>query len=176
MTSELIGVVAAVLASPPSATNARVAHAYVQTIEAPPERVLPLLTAEREGEWAEGWSPRIVEAGTAPGGEDGVFVTTDEDGETLWTSTLYDPAAHRVEYVRVLPGVELVRIRIRLERAQGERTHAHVAYAWTALGERGEQRIARMTRARFETNMRHWERALNHYLQTGRRLPSDDPH
>jgi hypothetical protein len=55
----------------PSPGLERVTRSHVQEWAAPPERVLPLLTAAREGEWAAAFTPRtytysaLSEAGNA---------------------------------------------------------------------------------------------------------------
>src|SRR6185503_5522588 len=70
----------------------RVTRRYVQHLHAPPERVMPLLTAARENEWAASFQPRILHAGEPPGGVRGVFQTGEGAEETLWTMTACDAA------------------------------------------------------------------------------------
>jgi len=136
--------------------------------------VLPLLTAAREGEWLEGWSPRVVDPGEPPGGQGGVFVTETPPGHTVWVMTVYDPAALRVQYVRVTPGVVAVVLDIQLED-DGPGCRAEIVYTYSALSGAGEDYLADdVTEERFRARLVHWERSLDHYLATGRRLPAGE--
>jgi hypothetical protein len=148
----------------------RVSHRYVQRLHAPAGRVLPLLTAARENEWAAAFQPRILHAGEAPGGLRGLFVTGEGAEETLWTMTDYDPEAREVAYFRAIPGVLAVHIRIRCEPDGAAACRAIVEYTYSALSPAGNPRVEAMTEERYVAQMVEWERALDHYLQTGQRL------
>jgi hypothetical protein len=147
-----------------------VTRRYVQHLHAAPEQVMPLLTAARENEWAASFEPRILHAGEPPGGLGGVFQTGAGAEETLWTMTAYDPARGHVAYFRTIPNVLAVHIDIRLE-ADGEAAcRAIVAYTYSALSAAANPRVEAMTEERYRAQMVEWETALDHYLQTGRRL------
>ena len=148
----------------------RVTRTYVQRLAAPPERVMPLLTAARENEWAAMFQPRILHPGETPGGRHGVFLTGEGAEETLWTMTAYDPESGHVGYFRTIPGTIAVHIEIRLEREDVGRCRATVTYTYAALRPAGNQRVEAMTEERYREQMVEWERALNHYLATGQRL------
>jgi hypothetical protein len=148
----------------------RLTRSYVQSLAAPPEQVMPLLTAEREGEWATGFQPRILHSGEPPGGLHGLFVTGAGPDETLWTMTAYDPTLGHVAYFRTIPGSIAVHIDIRLERAGPAACRARVTYTYAALGPAGNPRVEAMTEERYREQMVEWESALNHYLRTGERL------
>ncbi len=152
----------------------RASRVGVQTWEAPPERVLPLLTPNGERAWAEGWEPDI--RWTAPGnGEGTVFVTHGHKGrDTLWVLTAFDPQTGRIAYSKLLPGVILVELSITLSPLPEGRTRGEVRYTFTALSQRGNEHISEMNEENFVTLMQDWERALNHFLRTGRKLES--PH
>src|SRR5262249_21989023 len=45
----------------------QVTRTYVQSLAAPPDRILPLLTPLGERAWADGWDPTILHAAPAPG-------------------------------------------------------------------------------------------------------------
>ena len=105
-----------------------VTRRYVQHLHAPPEQVMPLLTAARENEWAAMFQPRILHAGEPPGGLRGVFLTGEGPDETLWTMTAYDAGAGHVAYFRTIPGVLAVHIEIRLDADGPGACCATVAY------------------------------------------------
>jgi hypothetical protein len=148
----------------------RVTRRYVQRLAAAPGRVMPLLTAARENEWAAMFQPRILHAGEPPGGLRGVFTTGDGAEATLWTMTAFDPASGHVAYFRTIPGVLAVHIEIHLAADGPAACRATVAYTYSALSPAGNERVAAMTEERYVEQMVEWEKALNHYLQTGERL------
>jgi hypothetical protein len=148
----------------------RLTRSYVQRLVAAPERVMPLLTAARENEWAAVFQPRILHEGEPPGGLRGLFVTGEGAEETLWTMTDYDPAAGHVAYFRTIPGVIGVHIDIRLEGDGAAGCRATVSYTYAALGAEGNARVEAMTEERYREQMVEWARAINHYLETGERL------
>ena len=150
----------------------RVSRRYVQHLAAPPARVMPLLTAARENEWAAMFQPRILHAGEPPGGLRGVFTTGGGVEQTLWTMTAFDVAAGHVAYFRTISGVLAVHIDIQLEPDGAAATAATVAYTYSALSPAGNPRVEAMTEERYAAQMVEWERALNHYLRTGERLGS----
>jgi hypothetical protein len=148
----------------------RASRVAVQTWNATPERLLPLLTPLGEKAWAVGWEPemRWLPAGQGAGT---LFVTrAPGGGETVWVLETFDVARQRVAYVHVSPGSLVVEIVVTLAPLSENKTRAEVHYTFTALSELGNARIAQMTEAAFEDFMRDWERELNHFLQTGRKL------
>jgi len=112
----------------------RVTHEYKQTNVAPPEDVFPLLCPVRESDWVPGWQYRLIysQSGAA---EDGcVFVTPNEDNtETTWVVSDYDPAAFRIAFVWVSPGLVAAQIKISLERNSHGTTDAYIRNAYTGL-------------------------------------------
>lgn len=148
----------------------RVTRRYVQHLAAPRERVMPLLTAARENEWAAMFQPRILHAGEPPGGLRGVFTTGEGPEETLWTMTAFDPSVGHVAYFRTIPGVLAVHIEIHLAADGPDACRATVEYTYSALGVAGNERVSAVTEERYVQQMVEWEKALNHYLETGERL------
>lgn len=149
----------------------RVRRTYRQRLVAPPERVFPLLCPVRECDWVEGWDPRVVYSESGLVEEDCVFITPDREREAVWLVTRYEPARFSVEFVKVLPGVTATRITIQLA-PEGDGAVADITYAHTALGEEGRAFVATFTEAFYETFMKEWEGAMNHYLlKTGTKPP-----
>jgi hypothetical protein len=149
-------------------------RAGVQTWEAPVERVLPLLTPLGEKAWAVGWEPEM--RWQAPGsGEGTLFVIRSPSGsEAVWVLEAFDSLQGRVAYLHVTPGALVVELSLQLAPLPEGRTRADIRYTYTALSEVGNARIAHMSEAEFGVFMRDWERELNHFLATGRKL--DAPH
>jgi len=162
-------VLAAAPAAPPAPLD-RVTRTGVQTWDAPPERVLPLLTPLGEKAWAVGWEPEL--RWQAPGtGVGTLFVTRAHGpGETVWVLEAFDAAGGRVAYLHVTPGFLVVELAITLSALPENRTRAQISYTFTALSEAGNTQAARMTETHHAEFMRDWERELNHFLRTGRKL------
>ena len=152
--------------------DSTVVRTYTQRIEAPPERVFPLLCPVREAEWLDGWSYELVhsESGVA---EDGcVFRTGADNGpETVWMVTRHSLEEGVVEFVRVTTGLLATRLRIDLEPAPGGATSVQIRYTHTPTSEAGAAFIeAQHSPGEFERAMAWWERSMNHFIATGRML------
>jgi hypothetical protein len=155
----------------PDFQSARTTHEFTQTNSAPPEQVFPLLCPVREAEWVPGWQYRLIYSRSGVAEAGCVFTTPNDDGsETFWVVTEYEPAAFRVAFAWVWPGMVATQLRIALERNPQGATSAHIRYTYTGLSPAGNQEVARYDRAWFEKKMRSWEAAINHYLRTGKRI------
>jgi len=151
----------------------RVTHEYTQNNVAPPEKVFSLLCPVREADWVPGWQYRLIysESGVAEGGC--VFITPNEDAtETTWVVTDYDPATFRIAFVWVNPGLVAAQIRICLSNSSGVLGHtsALIQYTYTGLSTEGNHEVERYDQKWFRHKMQSWEAAINHYLQTGKRI------
>ena len=156
----------------------RAVREYVQTNPATPERVFPLLCPVREAEWVPGWRYRMVCSQTGVAELGCVFTTPNDAGsdaasadtwaEDTWVVTEYQPP-RRIGFVWVRPGLTAARLRFELEPAQGK-TRLHASYEYTGLSAAGNAAVAGYTAAWFESKMRRFEAALNHYLETGTML------
>jgi hypothetical protein len=154
----------------------RITHEYTQNNVGPPEKVFPLLCPVREADWVPGWQYRLIysESGVAEHGC--VFITPNEGGtETTWMVTDYDPASFRISYAWVNPGLVAAQIRICLSRSSGGQispghTNAFIQYTYTGLSTEGNREVKRYDQKWFRHKMQSWEAAINHYLQTGKRI------
>ena len=167
-----VSVLTAALATTPPAAPERVSHVYEQHLEAPPDRVLPLLTPHGELAWASGWEPHM--RWEPPGGGAGTLFVTRHPShpDTVWLLDRWEPASGQVHYVHVTPGSDVTEIDIRLRAEGKDRTVATVRYTWTALGDPGTALVRSKTPEAYVHFMREWERELNHFLTTGGKLPS----
>jgi hypothetical protein len=98
-----------------------------------------------------------------------VFVTSAGPEEAIWMITRHEPENHLLEITKVIPGIVVGTIRIRLAAAAQGST-ADISYTFTALGPDGDRVVREFTQEHFDEFMRTWERELNHYLATGERL------
>lgn len=163
----------------PAFKSRRVAHEYVQTNHALPEKVFPLLCPVREGDWAPGWEYRLIYSGSGVA-ELGCIFTTPNPGpshsqsqlasEKTWIVTEYDPAAFRIAFVWINPGRVATEIKIHLTPASDGATRANVRYRYTGLSEEGNREIEAYDAEWFGKMMEEWETAINHFLLTGRKI------
>ncbi len=145
----------------------RVTHRYTQRLEAKPEVVFPLLCPVRECEWVAGWDPPLVLSTSGVAEEDCVFTTHDRQGSALWIVTDHDPRAFQLRMYKIVPGLVVTRLDIRLRPDGRRRTSAMVTYSYTALSEAGGRWVADRTAEWYEEFMLEWERELNTYLHSG---------
>ena len=148
----------------------RVSRSYTQQLVAGPDRVFELLCPVRETDWVNDWRPKVVftESGVAEPGC--VFITPSVPEDALWLMTEYDRRQHRLQIIKVIPGVVIGTIDIGL-RASGEHTcEADITYAYTALSDHGNRALEEFTESHFIPFMKTWELELNHYLETGSML------
>jgi hypothetical protein len=154
----------------------RVAHEYTQTHPVSPEKVFPLLCPVREAEWVPDWQYRLIYSDSGVAELGCIFTTPNTQSgaapETTWITTEYDPAAFRIAFVWINPGLVAAEIRIQLEANSGGDTRSHIRYRYTGLSPGGNREVERYDRKWFERKMRGWESAINHYLRTGRKMDS----
>ncbi len=149
----------------------RVTHEYTQTNVAPPEKVFPLLCPVREADWVPGWQYRLVYSQSGVAEYGCVFITPNEDStETTWVVTDYDPGSFRIAFAWVNPGLVAAQIRISLSKKSPDSTQAHIRYSYTGLSTEGNREVERYDQKWFVHKMQSWEAAINHYLQTGKRM------
>jgi len=149
----------------------RAVRSYVQRLVAPPSQVLALLCPVREADWIEGWDPRVVYSTSGLVERDCVFVTAASPQDAVWMVTRLEPEAGIVEMVKIAPEVTACILRIVVEPAPGG-SAATVTYSHTSLGPQGDEFVAAFTEEFYRGFMEDWERRLNHYLGTGKRLAS----
>ena len=151
---------------------------YTQHIDAAPAAVFPLLCPVREGEWLDGWAEgcEMVHSRSGVAEPGCVFRTHHPDRPvTTWVITAHDPEAAVVEFARVTPELDATTLRIVVSENASGASDVHVRYAVVPLSaDAAPQVVDRWAPARFEQDMRWWERSMNHYLSTGRLLRGGD--
>ena len=149
----------------------RVTHEYVQTNDAPPETVFPLLCPVREADWVPGWQYTMIYSKSGDAEAGCVFTTPNDDGtQTTWLVTEYDPARLRIGFAWVNPGQVAAQIEIYLKKNSKGATTAVIRYTYTGLSTAGNQEVERYDKKLFEQKMQGWEAAINHYLRTGKAI------
>jgi hypothetical protein len=144
---------------------------YKQINMGSPEMVFPLLCPVREKDWIDGWDYKMIfsKSGLI---EKGCVFSTSHHGsaETIWYVTDHDPSSHRIQFLRVTPNEEVVKIDITLSDNGNGTTTSLICYQYTGLTESKNQWIGQELDSEFEKNMVYWEKAINHFLQNGIKL------
>jgi hypothetical protein len=144
----------------------RAIRTYTQHLVAGPAAVFPLLCPVREADWIEGWDPALVITSSGVAEPDCVFTTGSGADEACWYVTRHEPAAGRIEMLKITPGVTACRLAIQLV-AVACGSEATITYAHTSLGPRGDAFVAAFTDDHYRAFMQDWEARLNHYLRQG---------
>lgn len=134
------------------------------------DRVFPLFGPVREKEWAPGWEPQVIAPAGQEVAEGMVFTVQNPEGTAYWVITHYDPAAHAISYVNVIPGYVVNRIVITCRAISESETEVTVKYSHTGLDRRGNSFVESQTEPAYAGKMQHWETAINHLLATGKRI------
>ena len=134
------------------------------------ERVFPLFGPVDEAKWAPGWEPAIKHGGNA---EVGTVFTVDSPHAATWIVTRYDVKAHDMQYTVVFQEDRVVQLDIGCQSGNLSETCCDIAYTITALSDSGRQVVEHYTQEKHDERIAHWQLAINHYLQTGKRI---EPH
>ena len=127
------------------------------------DKALPLFTPEGERTWVVGWDPKPVypvQKGVAF--QANAVFRLDLDGDqSIWTILEANAKDHLAEYVYVVEGERVSRVRVQIEPLAGSRCRVHVRYIHTAISEKGLHFIATVTEAAYAQKMRDWERMVS---------------
>ena len=147
---------------------------YVQTNNGRPESVFPLLCPVREKDWLDGWTYEMIHSSSGLIEQDCVFSTPgNEHGRTIWQVVRYDKKLFEIEFVRLRPEEHIVKITIMLSPTEGDKTKAEIDYQYTSLSHKQNEYILNGLEDDFRSSMLWWEKAINHYLETGEMLKKE---
>lgn len=136
-----------------------------------PAKVFSLLCPVREADWIDGWEYSMIYSHSGLAEPGCVFTTPSSDNKTTtWYISEYDPQQFIIEFVRMTPAEMVVKISIRLSDNGNGTTTADILYEYTSLSEEANRWIIEELDTTFSGNMAYWEKAINHYLQTGTKL------
>lgn len=144
---------------------------YTQLNKGTRDEVFPLLCPVREKDWLDGWEFEMIYSQSGVAEEDCVF-TTPHHGKfvTVWHIVRHDPLEYVIEFVRVTPEENVVKIHIHLEEMDENNTFSHISYQYTALNDEAKKYVKEQLPTDFSQSMEWWEHSLNHYLRTGHKL------
>ncbi len=148
---------------------------YAHDLRAGADQVFPLLCPVREYEWIDHWRCDLVHTTSGLVEKGCVFVTEyPSEGRTLWVTTVHDPAARRVEFVRVTGDELMTLMSVRVE-PEGDGCRLHVGYLLVALDAAGQAVVDsfRAHGAPHAEVVRDLAHRLEHFIATGRMPPGD---
>ena len=138
-------------------------------LDAPPERVFPLLCPVREYDWIEDWRCKMIYAESGVAEEGCIFRTSIEPGgQMTWIVSRYE-APWRIEFACFVPGSHTMRLKLEL-LTQGDGTTLLWTREITSTDPAGEGWVAEQSGSAHQSNMEKLERMLKHYLSTGTML------
>lgn len=144
---------------------------YKQINEGNIEAVFPLLCPVREKDWLDGWKYKMIHSKSGLIEKDCVFTTPyKKEKKTVWQVTQYCKENKIIEFLRVTPNENVVRINIKLTEKSENQTFVDIEYKHTALNEKQNNFIENKLNKGFNNAMIWWEKAINHYLKTGKML------
>ena len=96
---------------------------------AAPEKVFPLLCPVREKDWLDGWDYEMIYSKSGLIEKNCVFSTSHHgEMDTIWHVTQHNPEKFEVEFLRVTPKENVVRINIKLSPVENDKTEAEIVY------------------------------------------------
>jgi len=155
----------------PSFNARHITRSFEQTINADPSRVFDLLCPVREAEWLDGWDYTLLHSESGLAEEGCVFLSRQEgEKDTIWMITKRDVQNREIEFVRATPESRIARLTIAVDEKEAQVSKVQITYVITALCEEGNIFLEAFTEENFEAAMKFWEKSMNYYLETGKRL------
>ena len=103
-----------------------------------------------------------------------IFITPpefpSEPESSIWIVSKYDPGNWALEMYKIAPKHTISKLEILLIVESGNSTTAHISYEITAIGSAGDKFLEEFTENWYESFMLEWEKAMNHYLETGKKI------
>ena len=141
-------------------------------VEAPPEKVFPLLCPVREYDWVEPWKCEMVYTDSGFAEDHCVFRTNFEDhGEAIWMVSRHEPETGIIQFVITCPATHVEKLDIAVEPTDSASSRIRWDRTYTALNERGNAFIRELTGPGYDDEIRGLEAMLNHFCRTGEMLP-----
>ena len=140
---------------------------YRQINEGNIDEVFPLLCPVREKDWLDGWDYKMIHSNSGLIEKDCVFATPAKNNkEMVWQVTKYDVQKKKIEFLRVTPGENVVKINIHLYEKSQNQTWSEIEYMFTGLNPAQNEYIKTQLHKDFVESMKWWEKSINHYIKT----------
>ena len=148
----------------------RVSHSYSQTIRGSIKQIFPLYCPVKELLWTENWNPDVVFSNSGLVEQNAIFTSKDGDRKAIWCVTTYDIDKGHVEMIKIIPDYSVSKLEIKVESIKQKTTGVFITYTITSLSEEGDNIFKGFTKENYDISMQAWEKAMNHYIETGELL------
>ena len=149
----------------------KITRSYRQSINAPSDVIFPLLCPVREAEWFDGWEYEMIHSESGLAEEGCVFITPcDDEEDTVWVISLYDKARRKIDFTRFTPGSRICVLDIAVTPRGETGSNVDISYNYTGVSAAGNTWIDNFTEEAFLEAVKFWEKSMNHFLGTGKRL------
>ncbi len=149
----------------------RATHRSAFRLNGDADSVFSLMCPVRELDWLESWSPGVVYSATGIIESECVFSTSDENGQSTWFVSHYDPELRHVEIVKFTPGFTTCLLKVSVRPLSAMECEVSVSYSHTALSEAGSSFVEGFTEDAYTRFMAQWQSALDYYLTHGSAMP-----
>ena len=155
-------------------TAKRISRTGTITLNGQLGTVFPLFGPIKEKDWATGWDPEVVFSTTDLVDEHMIFKSPGHLGhgepDYVWILSKYAPDQGFLEYTIFTPErLWLITINCR-EDSLAHTTSAEITYTYTGLTEKGNTLNEKALQLMYAHDLKDWEDAINHYLETGEKL------
>lgn len=154
-----------------NSNKTRTLATYRHPINAPMEKVFPLLCPNREYEWIDTWSCKILFSASGYSEENCVFTTSffEDIGPETWMICTYEPP-RRIEFVRISEKAA-IRFNLTLEPNGEDACTWGVEIITTGLTPEGEKLAAQLNNSSLAVMFKPFCLMLDQYAKTGKMLP-----
>jgi hypothetical protein len=127
------------------------------------DRALQFFTPEGERAWVKDWNPTAVYPPQAiiVFQTNAVFRLDKGEERSMWTVVDADLQKHIAEYVYVVEGERLSRVRVEVESLDAKHCRVRVRHVHTPTSEKVRQVVASATEESYAQMMRDWHRMLS---------------
>lgn len=126
----------------------------------------PFFSPEGERGWVDGWDPQPVfpAAAEVAFASNAVFRLEMGGERSVWVVLDVDHQTHVAEYVYVVEGSRVPRVRVEVTAVAEQRCRVAVSYTITALSEAGNEYVRAFTEEAYAQKMLDWQRRVSAVL------------
>ncbi len=136
---------------------------FVFHAKATPDKVAPLMGADKERVWARGWDPQFVYPQPAVDVQGMVFTTIHNGRQAMWVNTEFDVKTGRAQYVYMVPERMVTVITLKLI-PEANHTRVEVQYDRTSLTPEADVAVQHFAEEDRKAGA-EWEEQVNAYLE-----------
>jgi len=150
-------------------TSKRISRTATIRLQSNIEKVFPLFGPIEEKRWAYGWEPIIIFSRTNSVEKNMLFKTKGQgygEEEFIWNISQYEPKKYFIEY-SVHTANRIWTIAVSCLKNGVQSTFATITYTFTGLNNKGNDINEKLLAKMHTSDLKDWEEAINHFLETG---------